>query len=54
MSTVEPSGAERATRSLAIVLPPPTWFSITTGRPSARAMCSLMSRATVSVPPPAA
>src|SRR6185503_16126841 len=48
-----PSGAERATRSLAIVLPPPTTFSITTVRPSARDMCSPTRRATVSVPPPA-
>src|SRR5436305_9407903 len=54
MSTVEPSGAERATRSFAIVLPPPTTFSMMTERPSARDICSPMRRATVSVPPPAA
>jgi hypothetical protein len=32
--TVEPSGADRATRSLASVLPPPTTFSIMTVWPS--------------------
>src|SRR5258707_1260856 len=51
---VDPSGTDRATRSLASVLPPPTTFSMIMVWPSVRDICSPIRRATVSVPPPAA
>ena len=54
MRTVEPSGVERATRSFAIVPPAPTTFSMRTVWPSVRDIWSPISRATMSVPPPAA
>ncbi len=54
MSTVYPSGAECTTLSAAIDEPAPARFSMITGCPRKRPICSLYARATVSAAPPGA
>jgi hypothetical protein len=54
MAMVCPSGAERASVSVAITSEPPGLFSIATGLPSRSCKAAPMSRAAMSALPPAA
>jgi hypothetical protein len=52
-SSVYPSGCAAATRALPIVPPPPPTFSMTRGCPRIFPICSVTTRATTSLGPPA-